>query len=149
MAGVLRPRPPPTTLPEGGEMGIDRDRKARKERKDPDDNPVVFISIWQIREFKRLEAEKTLKPTDALTFLIAKDQENPLKDNGIFALPRSLMRQFRANDTNSSSIKRFREAGIFEVVELGGLENRHALYKFVGKWEGRILPQKKKRKRKI
>lgn len=129
-------------------MGIDRERKARKERKDPDDNPVVFISRWQIREFKKLEAEKILKPTDALTFLISKDRENPHKNDGIFTLPRSLMRQFRANDTNSASIRRLVEAEIIEVVEPGGLENTPAQYRFVEKWEGRILPQKKKRKRK-
>ncbi len=130
-------------------MGIDRERKGRKERKNPDDNPVVFVSRWQIREFKRLMAEKTLKPTDAFTLLIAKDQENPLKNEGIFSLPRSLMRPFRANDTNTGSIRRLIDNEILEIVEPGGLENRPALYRFLGKWEGRILPQKKKRKRKI
>ena len=128
-------------------MGIDRERKARKERKDPDDNPVVFISRWQIREFKRLMAVKTLKPTDALTFLIAKDQENPHKDDGTFTLPRSLMRQFRLNDPNSSSIKRFIEARIIEVLEPGGLMHRATKYKFVGRWEGRIAPSRRRRRK--
>lgn len=127
-------------------MGTDRERKARKERKGPEDSPVVFVSRWQIRELKKLISEKYLKPTDALTFLIAKDQESPLKDDGIFTLPRSLMGRFRANDTNSSSLRRLMEAEIIELVEAGGLENRPSKYRFHGRWEGRIAPSRKKKR---
>jgi len=127
-------------------LGTDRERKSRRDQRHPDDVPVVFVSRWQILEIAKLLAEKRLRPTDMLTIMFGKNEENPLKENGVFSLPHSSFRGLRHHGATTESLKRLKAAGIIEMVD-PNFYNRPARYTFTGRWKGEVNLNPRRRKR--